>query len=187
MQAAEEKVVVTPAQLRELLETRFNRNVVEALPTMVKGMLSSLTEGRTELVIALMVSHARSDRKIDRLASSVGALQEKLLAQEVKATERDARMEQKLEQMRQAMEALQLGTGGVPEQGRLRRRRQGAPRMRLDRVQERSGWSRWCFLEFQEPGPRGVLEVGQDTERAVLGDLGAATAPLLDGEVRRLR
>lgn len=93
------------------VETRFNRYVAQSLPVMVKGMVSALTECLTEQVTALTTSHARSDMKIDRLASSVGAMQEKFLAQETKAKERDARVEQQLEQIRLTLEAMQMGAG----------------------------------------------------------------------------
>lgn len=51
-----ERVILLPAQLSELLETRFHTCVAEAVPKLVKGMVITLTERLTEQVSALRMS-----------------------------------------------------------------------------------------------------------------------------------
>lgn len=72
-------------------------------------MVTSLTEGLTVQVSALMVARGKSDRELDRLASIVSAMHEKMQALEANARERDGRMEQQFQQLRKAVEEMRMG------------------------------------------------------------------------------
>lgn len=73
MDDVEERVVMTPAQLQDHLEVRFNNFVAESVPKLVKGMVTSLTERL---------------KTLDMLASDVSGMHERTQAQEGKARER---------------------------------------------------------------------------------------------------
>lgn len=110
---------MTPAQLQDLLEVRFDKYVSASVRQIVKGMVASLTEGLTEQVSALTIAHGKSERKLGRLASNLSAMNQRMEAQKAEARERDEKMEQQLEQLRKAVEEVRIGatergaSGGV--------------------------------------------------------------------------
>lgn len=127
-------IVMTPEQLNELLESRLNTCAKDAVPQMVKGMVQSLTSGLTDQVNALTEAHGRSDRKIDKLASNVSAITERMKAQEAKRSEHDQKMEQQIEMPMKAVEDLRTSPPAAaatapPRRSRAAHRTGRAPRL----------------------------------------------------------
>lgn len=114
MAPPQEHILLTPQQLNELLENRFNAYVKDSVPQMVKGMVKSLTDGLTQQVNALTEAHVKSDKKVDRLSSGVSAIAERMSAQEAASRERDLKMDQKMEQLQQAIAELRTSSAASP-------------------------------------------------------------------------
>lgn len=81
-----EHVALTPAHFQELLDGWLSN-----VPTIVKGLVTTATEGLTEQANTLVEARATSDHKTDRHAESV-CMMERLWAQEAQTQEREKQL-----------------------------------------------------------------------------------------------